>query len=209
MNEKDRIFVDTWQAYTGISGVAKFCFPFFLIGIAVSPVILTALNPNIWELLRESTINRAWAPVAFLAFFFSVLPLLTVGIILWKSKNRRYNLLTTGEERYLPQQERIWKGNDQTWHSSIVIGGQVMLFLGIFSIGFLIAHNPPRYYSYPFFTSIAGVAFTSIYAVAHMLYFRFQNGILRVPALVKIMFVLSLAAVILAYLNIFVFKQMI
>ncbi len=205
MNEKQIELVKWGRKYEGLSGCLKFLFPFLGLGMIFSPIILTLINPNIWNQLKESNFSNALAPLLFLCLIFSILPFTTVGIILWKRKMKQYKLLTTNEDKYREIEERSWYGNDKKWDTAIRYGGSFSILIAFLTIPFLFVHNAPKYYSYPFLSCCLLLAFAIIYTTMLSIFSQLRNGKLYVAKFVKIIFVV-LVILVSASILVFLFN---
>lgn len=50
--ETEKEFIKNWEKYRGAAGCLRYLAYWFLFGIIVIPLMLTAINPDIWSTVR-------------------------------------------------------------------------------------------------------------------------------------------------------------
>ena len=50
--ETEKEFIKNWEKYRGAAGCLRYLACWFLLGIIVIPLMLTAINPDIWSTVR-------------------------------------------------------------------------------------------------------------------------------------------------------------
>ena len=196
--EQDR-FINYWRAYQGIGGFARYALRFLLIGLLISPLILTWLNPNIWQQLQGARASAALLPMAFLIGVFALLPALLIAIVLWKQKQKRFMQLTTAQNRYLPFEKRIWANGEKAWKTAISVMAGLVVLSAILSFGLLLGHNAPDYFAYPFEASVLFITIHLLYQLFMMWWAEKHDNQLSIPAIFKVALVVCFVAVVLAW----------
>ena len=201
-SEQDR-FINHWRAYQGIGGFARYALRFLLIGLLLSPVALTWLNPNIWQHIQGHRFSDEFVPIAILVGFFALLPALLIAIVLWKIKQKRFMQLTTEQNRYLPFEKRAWATGEKTWERVISVMAGLIALSAILSFGLLLGHNAPAYFAYPFEASVLFLMVFSLYQIFIAWWAEKHDEPLSIPAIFKVALVVCFVAVVLAWGNLF------
>ena len=50
--ETEKEFIKNWEKYRGVAGCLRYLAYWFFLGIIVIPLMLTAINPEIWSTVR-------------------------------------------------------------------------------------------------------------------------------------------------------------
>ncbi len=200
----DTRFINHWQKYRGFLGFLYYIAPFLLGGVIIFPIILTCINPTIWEQLQKSDFDRVLIPFLVMILLFGVLPAVGVGLLFWKRNQQRFMQITTEQNRYLPFEKRVWRMSEKGWKITL----SIMTFLvGIslfISFGLLLGHNAPDYFTYPFQVGIAYVILLFIYQI-FMYWWAFRHDeALYIPFVFKALFIINFMAVCSAWIIFFI-----
>lgn len=60
--ETEKEFIKNWEKYRGAAGCLRYLAYWFLFGIIVIPLMLTAINPDIWSTVRHRADGRRFFP---------------------------------------------------------------------------------------------------------------------------------------------------
>lgn len=91
--ETEKEFIKNWEKYRGAAGCLRYLAYWFLFGIIVIPLMLTAINPDIWSTVRMDQLAEEAATFFGLGFWLCILPSLLIGLGTWDKKNRKYKYL--------------------------------------------------------------------------------------------------------------------
>ena len=94
--ETEKEFIKNWEKYRGAAGCLRYLAYWFLFGIIVIPLMLTAINPDIWSTVRMDQLAEEAATFFGLGFWLCILPSLLIGLGTWDKKNRKYKYLLRG-----------------------------------------------------------------------------------------------------------------
>ena len=200
--EQDR-FINHWRGYQGIGGFTRYTLRFLLIGLLLSPVVLTWLNPKIWQQLQGARASAALLPMAFLIGVFALLPSLVIAIALWRRKQKRFMQLTTEQNRYLPFEKRTWASGEKTWKIAISVMATLTAASALLSFWLLLGHNAPDYFAYPIEASVLFILIHLLYQLFMMWWAEKHDNQLSIPAIFKVALVVCFVAVVLALGNLF------
>ena len=84
--ETEKEFIKNWEKYRGAAGCLRYLAYWFLFGIIVIPLMLTAINPDIWSTVRMDQLAGEAAP-----FFGAALPRRRCG---WISGGKKLPLFS-------------------------------------------------------------------------------------------------------------------
>ena len=196
MNKKssDEIFINRWRKYQGFGGFLRYIVPFLLGGLLIAPIVMSCINPNIWEQLQKSDFDRVLMPFILMMCLCGIIPVLGIGIVLWRRNQQRFMQLVTKQDRYLPLEERTWQTGEKTWKIAFSIMNFVVGISLFISFGLLLVHNAPDYFAYPFYASIVYCAWLLVYEIFIYWWALRHDGALYVPAFFKVLFVVSFVA---------------
>lgn len=183
--ETEKEFIKSWGKYTGFVGCLRYLTRWLLWGIIAIPLMLTALNPDIWSTVRIDRLAEEAATFFGLGFWLCILPSLLIGLGMWDKKNRKYKYLLGGDMRYMPFKERPWKRGEK-WQiygiGSLMAGFSA--FIIFVSVTLMMGGNRSAVYMFRF--SSAFFCFLLIYWIIHILYFRRHDGPLYIHPWAKI-----------------------
>lgn len=94
--ETEKEFIKNWEKYRGAAGCLRYLAYWFLFGIIVIPLMLMAINPDIWSTVRMDQLAEEAATFFGLGFWLCILPSLLIGLGTWDKKNRKYKYLLRG-----------------------------------------------------------------------------------------------------------------
>ncbi len=172
--ETEKEFIKNWEKYRGAAGCLRYLACWFLLGIIVIPLMLTAINPDIWSTVRMDQLAEEAVVFFGFGFWFCILPSLLIGLGMWDEKNRKYKYLLGGNMRYMPFKERPWKRGEK-WQLYGI--GSLMTAFSVFII----------FASVTLMMSGTGRAvYLFIYWIIHLLYFRRHDGPLYIHLWAKV-----------------------
>lgn len=87
--ETEKEFIKNWEKYRGAAGWLRYLAYWFLLGIIVIPLMLTAINLDIWSTVRMDQLAEEAATFFGLGFWLCILPSLLIGLGTWDKKNRK------------------------------------------------------------------------------------------------------------------------
>lgn len=62
--ETEKEFIKNWEKYRGAAGCLRYLAYWFLFGIIVIPLMLTAINPDIWSTVRMDQLAEEAAAIS-------------------------------------------------------------------------------------------------------------------------------------------------
>ena len=71
--ETEKEFIKNWEKYRGAAGCLRYLAYWFLFGIIVIPLMLTAINPDIWSTVRMEKLPLFSGSVFGFVFFLPCL----------------------------------------------------------------------------------------------------------------------------------------
>lgn len=183
--ETEKEFIKNWEKYRGAAGCLRYLAYWFLFGIIVIPLMLTAINPDIWSTVRMDQLAEEAATFFGLGFWLCILPSLLIGLGTWDKKNRKYKYLLRGNMRYMPFKERPWKRGEK-WQLYGI--GSLMTAFSVFIIfaSVTLMMSGTGRAVYMFRSSSAFFCFLFIYWIIHSLYFRRHDGPLYIHLWAKV-----------------------
>ena len=94
--ETEKEFIKNWEKYRGAAGCLRYLAYWFLLGIIVIPLMLTAINPDIWSTVRMDQLAEEAVTFFGLGFGLCVLPSLLIGLGRWDKKTESINIFSEG-----------------------------------------------------------------------------------------------------------------
>lgn len=188
-NNKEQRFVNDWQKNLGILGFLRYVTKYLLLGVILSPIVLSILNPNIWNLISQNGWARSWISVLFMAALFAIVPTFFIGIAIWRRNHQKYKQLTTGKDRYLPLEKRQWLESEKKWKIAISILNLLMAISLVMGFGLMLGHNSPKEYAYLFEATLLYFVLLFTHEIYQTLYSKFNDGLLKIPVLFKFLLI--------------------
>lgn len=197
--EKEKEFIKDWEKYRGVIGCLRYLSRWLLLGLVAIPVVLTAINPDIWSTVQLNRLAEEVSIFLTVGFGICVKPALLVGFVVWWRKNRKYKYLLSGSDRHRPLSVRPWKKGElwQAWGITLLFGAPSA---GLILISIMIQLQGNRRAACMFDSSSAFLCFAIIYLLFHIFYFQRHDGPLYIHLWAKIIMLLLGLNVIASYL---------